>query len=162
VSLALESCCFLILGTRVHLEASLLHSGLDSILVIEMLREFNGCLSTDITPSEIFDHPTLNSIASLVVLGNLNPPASTYETSSPMSLTNVTHVTSASVMQNFTLRENRLHCRKISRPVLFVIAVPNSELALLDHYLSLSSTLLVNNTGLFVDQNDASCANHNS
>ena len=58
-SVALET-----LGTRIESNAPLMSAGLDSLAAAAFVSALAARLSVDIAPTELFDHPTLSSIAS--------------------------------------------------------------------------------------------------
>ena len=54
------------LGTRIESSAPLMSAGLDSLAAAAFVSALAARLSVDIAPTELFDHPTLSSIASFV------------------------------------------------------------------------------------------------
>ena len=54
------------LGTRIEPSAPLMSAGLDSLAAAAFVSALAARLSVDIAPTELFDHPTLSSIASCV------------------------------------------------------------------------------------------------
>ena len=52
------------LGTRIESSAPLMSAGLDSLAAAAFVSALAARLSVDIAPTELFDHPTLSSIAS--------------------------------------------------------------------------------------------------
>ena len=70
VSSALEH-----IGTDVPADASLMSAGLDSIAATEMSKSLNARFQTDLSPTLLFDHPSLRSVASCLLEGlNYFPP----------------------------------------------------------------------------------------
>ena len=60
-SVALET-----LGTSIDMGAPLMSAGLDSLGAAAFVSSLATRLSADIAPTELFDHPTLSSIASFL------------------------------------------------------------------------------------------------
>lgn len=58
-----------ILGTQVPTDTPLMSVGLDSIAAVEFVSAVSGELGTSISPVVLFDHPTLDSIASYLARG---------------------------------------------------------------------------------------------
>jgi len=54
------------LGTRIELNAPLMSAGLDSLAAAAFVSTLATRLSVDVAPTELFDHPTLASIASFI------------------------------------------------------------------------------------------------
>ena len=54
------------LGTRIESSAPLMSVGLDSLAAAAFVSALASRLSVDLAPTELFDHPTLSSIASYV------------------------------------------------------------------------------------------------
>ena len=52
------------LGTAVDPTAPLMSEGMDSLSASEFVNALSSRLSIDIAPTQLFDHPTLDSIAS--------------------------------------------------------------------------------------------------
>ena len=77
-SVALEA-----LGTSIDMGAPLMSAGLDSLAAAAFVTSLSARLSADIAPTELFDHPTLGSIASF--LAREVGPASTIEASTGAS-----------------------------------------------------------------------------
>ena len=61
-----DSVALATLGTRVESNAPLMSAGLDSLAAAAFVSTLATRLSVDIAPTELFDHPTLASIASRV------------------------------------------------------------------------------------------------
>ena len=54
------------LGTSVEMDAPLMSAGLDSLAAAAFVVTLSARLSVDVAPTELFDHPTLGSIASFL------------------------------------------------------------------------------------------------
>ena len=50
------------LGTAMNMDVPLMSAGLDSLLVAELAQTFSCELCVEVTPTDLFDHPTLTSI----------------------------------------------------------------------------------------------------
>lgn len=55
-----------VMGTDVDINAPLMSAGLDSIAVIELVSTLSKRLGIDIQQTALFDHPTLDSLASFL------------------------------------------------------------------------------------------------
>ena len=56
------------LGTSVEMDVPLMSAGLDSLAAAAFVASLSARLSVDVAPTELFDHPTLGSIASFLAL----------------------------------------------------------------------------------------------
>ena len=56
------------LGTSVEVDVPLMSAGLDSLAAAAFVASLSARLSVDVAPTELFDHPTLGSIASFLAL----------------------------------------------------------------------------------------------
>ena len=54
----------LTLGTMVEMSAALMSAGLDSLSVAELVNTLSTELKMDVAPTDLFDHPTLDSMVS--------------------------------------------------------------------------------------------------
>lgn len=54
------------LGTMVDTGAALMSAGLDSLSVAELVSTLSTELKLDVAPTDLFDHPTLDSMASYI------------------------------------------------------------------------------------------------
>ena len=54
------------LGTMVETKAPLMSAGLDSLSVAELVNALSVRLDVELAPTDLFDHPTLDSIVSLL------------------------------------------------------------------------------------------------
>lgn len=52
------------LGTTVEMTAALMSAGLDSLSVAELVNTLSSELKMDVAPTDLFDHPTLDSMVS--------------------------------------------------------------------------------------------------
>ena len=52
------------LGTTVEMTAALMSAGLDSLSVAELVNTLSAALKMDVAPTDLFDHPTLDSMVS--------------------------------------------------------------------------------------------------
>ena len=57
-----QSVAFLTLGTVVDVNAPLMAAGLDSLSVAELVNALSAALGVEMSATELFDHPTLDSI----------------------------------------------------------------------------------------------------
>ena len=69
VRLALGACASALLNTEVPMNAPLMSVGLDSIAAVEFTNAVSGELRTSVPAILLFDHPTLDSIASYLAAG---------------------------------------------------------------------------------------------
>ena len=65
-----------ILGTTVETSAPLMSAGLDSLATTEFVGALAAGLSADVSPTLLFDHPTLDAIAAFLA-GELATPSAT-------------------------------------------------------------------------------------
>ena len=63
---AVQAVAFEVMGTIVEATAPLMSAGLDSIATTAFVSTLASRLSVDLAPTALFDHPTLESIASFV------------------------------------------------------------------------------------------------
>ena len=63
-----------LLGTDIALTAPLMSAGLDSIAATEFSRTLSCRLQCDLSPTLLFDHPTLDSLSSFLVSFVQDPP----------------------------------------------------------------------------------------
>ena len=63
---AVRAVAFEVMGTIVETTAPLMSAGLDSIATTAFVSTLANRLSADLAPTALFDHPTLESIASFV------------------------------------------------------------------------------------------------
>ena len=63
---AVRAVAFEVMGTIVEATAPLMSAGLDSIATTAFVSTLANRLSADLAPTALFDHPTLESIASFV------------------------------------------------------------------------------------------------
>lgn len=54
------------MGTVIEMKAPLMSAGLDSLATTAFVTALSARLSVDVAPTALFDHPTLDSIISLV------------------------------------------------------------------------------------------------
>ena len=66
VSAMIGSVAYVMLGTRVGTSVSLMTAGLDSIAAAEMAQTLSAECELEISPTTLFDHPTVDSVASLL------------------------------------------------------------------------------------------------
>ena len=59
-----ESVVHSTLGTAVDTSAALMSAGLDSLSVAELVSTLSAELKMDVAPTDLFDHPTLDSMVS--------------------------------------------------------------------------------------------------
>ena len=52
------------LGTMVEMSAALMSAGLDSLSIAELVNTLSAELKMDVAPTDLFDHPTLDSMVS--------------------------------------------------------------------------------------------------
>ena len=55
-----------VLGTAVNMDGPLMSAGLDSLLVAELAQALSCGLCVEVTPTDLFDHPTVTSIVNFL------------------------------------------------------------------------------------------------
>ena len=65
---AVGSCILEVLGTETEPDAPLMAAGMDSLGVTELQRALCKQLSTEVEATLLFDHPTVSSITSFLVV----------------------------------------------------------------------------------------------
>ena len=55
-----------IVGTNVDMTAPLMSAGLDSLSAVEFIKTLGASFSMDLSPTILYDHPTLDSLASFL------------------------------------------------------------------------------------------------
>jgi len=73
------------LGTMVETNAPLMSAGLDSLSVAELVNALSTQLEAELAPTDLFDHPTLDSIASFLSAGSPDMGSPAEEQGSPAS-----------------------------------------------------------------------------
>ena len=61
-----------VVGTEINRELPLMEAGLTSLGALQLGRALQGRLSVDVPATLVFDHPSLNSITSLVIESSSN------------------------------------------------------------------------------------------
>ena len=74
------------LGTAVETSAPLMSAGLDSLSVAELVSALSTRLEAELAPTDLFDHPTLDSIASFLSAGSPDMGGPAAEQVSPASV----------------------------------------------------------------------------
>ena len=67
-------------GTTISADAPLMDSGLDSIGATELSNKISAHLNTELSPTLLFDHPSLRSIADALSVNTDVSPAQEFET----------------------------------------------------------------------------------
>ena len=68
-----------VIGTTISADAPLMDSGLDSIGATELSNKISAHLNTELSPTLLFDHPSLRSIAKALSLTSDSAPAPEFE-----------------------------------------------------------------------------------
>ena len=63
-----------VINKDVSVDAPLMDAGLDSISATELLNKISAHLNTELSPTLLFDHPSLRSIANALLLSSESSP----------------------------------------------------------------------------------------
>lgn len=76
VSTIVQEVADVALSTLIGMDIPLMDAGLDSIAAVEFMNNLQAQCEMEITPTMIFDHPTLSSIATFLEIGGTGTPRS--------------------------------------------------------------------------------------